>query len=68
MDRNEYISKLEEKIMYALGPKHKEFSENTKDNFRKIIRDNIDNDTYTIKEEFKKFYKNMNNYWKELGV
>ena len=45
---DEYIDKLEEKLMYALGPKNHEFATETKRNFKKIIRKNIDEDTYTI--------------------
>ena len=60
---DEYIDKLEEKLMYALGPKNHEFATETKRNFKKIIRKNIDEDTYTIKRELKKYWDNMTTYW-----
>ena len=60
---DEYIDKLEEKLMYALGPKNHEFATETKKNFKKIIRKNINEDTYTIKRELKKYWDNMTTYW-----
>ena len=59
----EYIDKLEEKLMYTLGPANHEFALETKRNFKKIIKKNIDEDTYTIKRELKKYWNNMNTYW-----
>ena len=58
----EYIKYLEEKLMYALGPKHKEFAEKTKDGFREILKKEFDlkADTYTIQQDFYNYYKNMN--------
>lgn len=60
MTDKEYIEKLENKLMYALSPTTHELSENTKRAFKNIITENIDEDTYTIKQELKK-------YWKGLG-
>ena len=60
---DEYIDKLEEKLIYALAPQNHEFALETKRNFKKIIRKNIDEDTYTIKRELKKYWNNMNTYW-----
>ena len=60
---DEYIDKLEEKLMYALSPTNHELALETKRNFKKIIRKNIDEDTYTIKRELKKYWDNMNTYW-----
>ena len=59
IDMNKYISYLEEKLMYALGPKHKEFSENTRFNFKQILKNNFknDGDTYIIHRDFLKYYK-----------
>lgn len=59
----EYIDKLEEKLMYALSPTNHELALETKRNFKKIIMKNIDEDTYTIKKELKKYWDNMNTYW-----
>lgn len=59
----DYIKKLEEKVMYALGPTNHEFALETKRNFKKIIKKNIDEDTYTIKRELKKYWNNMDTYW-----
>ena len=60
----EYIDKLEEKLMHALSPTKHELALNTKTNFKKIIRDNINEDTYTIKQKLKKYW-NENTYYKE---
>ena len=60
---DEYINKLEEKLMYVLGPKNHEFAAETKINFKKIIIKNINEDTYTIKRELKKYWDNMTTYW-----
>ena len=56
-----YTNYLEEKLMYALGPKHKEFSDMTKCEFAKILRKAFDEkaDTYTIKQKFKDYYNNI---------
>lgn len=57
----EYTKYLEEKIMYALGPKNKEFAEETKNGFRKILKKGFElkADTYTIQQNFYDYYKNM---------
>ncbi len=55
----EYVEKLEQKLMYALSPTNHELSFNTKNHFRDIIRQNIDEDTYTIKAEMKKYWKGL---------
>ena len=49
--------------MYALSPTNHELALETKRNFKKIIMKNIDEDTYTIKKELKKYWDNMNTYW-----
>lgn len=56
---DDYIEKLENKLMYALSPTTHELSEQTKLLFKNVIRENLDEDTYTIRQELKK-------YWKEL--
>ena len=56
---------LEQKLMYALTPTTHELALETQRNFKKIIAQNIDEDTYTIKRELKKYWDNMNTYWKE---
>ena len=60
---DEYLDKLEEKLMYALCPTNHELALETKRNFIKIIRKNINEDTYTIKRELKKYWNNMDTYW-----
>lgn len=55
----EYVDKLERKLMYALSPTDHELSLNTKNHFRDIIRQNIEEDTYTIKQEMKKYWKGL---------
>lgn len=54
-----YTNYLEEKLMYALGPKNKEFSDDTKYHFSNILRKSYyDNrDTYQIKESLLKYYE-----------
>lgn len=53
-----YTNYLEEKLMYTLGPKNKEFSEITKYHFTNILRKSYyDNrDTYQIKESLLEYY------------
>lgn len=60
-DLAKYTNYLEEKIMYALGPKYKEFSDMTKCEFAKILRKAFHEkaDTFEIKQKFKNFYENM---------
>ena len=60
----EYIDKLEKKLMYALSPTKHELALNTKINFKRIIRNNINEDTYTIKRELKKYWIE-NTYYEE---
>lgn len=59
-----YLDKLEEKLMYSLSPTKHELALNTKINFKKIIRDNINEDTHTIKQKLKKYW-NENTYYRE---
>ena len=58
-DLAKYTTYLEEKLMYALGPKNKEFSNNTKYHFSNILKKSYyDNrDTYQIKESLLKYYE-----------
>lgn len=66
LEQNErVIDKLEEKIMYALSPTNSELAIVTKQNFKKIIRENIDQDTYTIKRELKKYWKDEVDYFRK---
>ena len=58
----EYVNVLEEKLMYALTPTKHELALETKRNFKEIIRNNIDEDTYTIKQELKKYWEGINKY------
>lgn len=55
----EYVDKLERKLMYALSPTNHELSLDTINHFRDIIRKNIEEDTYTIKQEMKKYWKGL---------
>lgn len=50
--------KLENKLMYALSPTNHELSNKTQENFKKIIRKNLNEDTHTIKRELKKYWNN----------
>lgn len=59
MTDEEYIEKLENKLMYALSPTTHELSENTKKLFKNIIFENLDEDTYTIRQELKKYWKGL---------
>lgn len=59
MTDQEYIEKLENKLMYALSPTTHELSENTKKLFKNIIFENLDEDTYTIRQELKKCWKGL---------
>lgn len=58
-DLAKYTTYLEEKLMYALGPQNKEFSNNTKYHFANILRKSYyDNrDTYQIKQSLLKYYE-----------
>lgn len=51
--KEEWINKLETKLMYALTPTKHELAKRTQEEFKEIIRDNIDEDTYTIKRKLK---------------
>lgn len=53
----------EQKLMFALSPTNHELALETQRNFKKIIMQNIDKDTYTIRKELKKYWDNMNTYW-----
>ena len=53
----------ENKLMFALSPTTHELASETQRNFKKIIAQNIDEDTYTIKKELKKYWNHMDTYW-----
>lgn len=53
MNKESYIEELENKLMYALSPTTHELSETTKRVFKEIIRNNINEDTYTIRKLLK---------------
>ena len=53
----EYINKLENKLMYALSPTTHELAITTQEHFKAIIRDNLENDTYTIRGALKEYWK-----------
>lgn len=55
--KDEYIDKLENKLMYALSPTTHELAITTQEQFKTIIRDNLEEDTYTIKRALKEFWK-----------
>lgn len=55
----------EQKLMFALSPTTHELALETQRNFKKIIVQNIDEDTYTIRRELKKYWDNKDTYWKE---
>ena len=55
--QNEYINKLENKLMYALSPTTHELALNTQEHFKTIIRDNLEEDTYTIKRALKEYWE-----------
>lgn len=55
----------EQKLMYSLSPTTHELSLETQRNFKKIIAENINEDTYTIRRELKKYWENKDTYWKE---
>lgn len=62
-DLAQYTNYLEEKIMYSLGPKNKEFADKTKYEFRKILRKDFHKnaDTYEIHRDLSNYY---NNTWR----
>lgn len=49
--------KLENKLMYALSPTTHELATITQEHFKAIIRDNLEEDTYTIKRVLKEYWK-----------
>lgn len=49
--------KLEEKLMYALSPTSHELAITTQEHFKTIIKDNLEEDTYTIKRALKKYWE-----------
>lgn len=55
----------EQKLMFALSPTTHELALETQRNFKRIIVQNIDEDTYTIRRELKKYWDNKDTYWKE---
>lgn len=55
--------KLEEKLMYALSPTSHELATTTQESFKKIIRENIQEDTYTIREKLKDYWEGDANKW-----
>lgn len=57
--QEKYINKLENKLMYALSPTSHELALTTQEHFKTIIRDNLDEDTYTIKRALKEYWKNI---------
>ena len=56
-EKDKYISKLENKLMYALSPTTHELALTTQENFKTIIRDNLEEDTYTIKRALKEYWE-----------
>lgn len=57
--KDEWINKLETKLMYALTPTKHELAKRTQEEFKVIIRENIDEDTYTIKRKLKENWNNL---------
>lgn len=55
----------EQKLMFALSPTTHELALETQRNFKRIIAQNIGEDTYTIRRELKKYWDNKDTYWKE---
>lgn len=62
--QNKMIDKLETKLMYALTPTNHELALDTQSNFKRIIRENIEDDTYTIRKKLKEYWENPD-YWKK---
>lgn len=65
-NQNLYINELENKLMYALSPTSHELALNTQEHFKEIIRDNLEEDTYTIKRALKEYWENKQNEKMEL--
>lgn len=57
--KEEWINKLETKLMYALTPTKHELAKRTQEEFKEIIRENIEEDTYTIKRKLKENWNNL---------
>ena len=57
--KDEWINKLETKLMYALTPTKHELAKRTQEEFKRVIRENIDEDTYTIKRKLKEEWNNL---------
>lgn len=57
--KEEWINKLESKLMYALTPTKHELAKRTQEEFKEIIRENIEEDTYTIKRKLKENWNNL---------
>ena len=55
--QNEYINILENKLMYALSPTTHELALDTQEHFKAIIRNNLEEDTYTIKRLLKEYWE-----------
>lgn len=62
-NQNVYINELENKLMYALSPTSHELATTTQENFKKIIRENIKEDTYTIRERLKDYWEGDASKW-----
>ena len=54
--KEEWINKLETKLMYALTPTKHELADKTKEAFKNIIKKNINEDTYTIRNEIVRYW------------
>lgn len=57
--KDEWINKLETKLMYALTPTKHELAKRTQEEFKRVIRENIDEDTDTIKRKLKEEWNNL---------
>ena len=57
--KDKWINKLETKLMYALTPTKHELAKRTQEEFKRVIRENIDEDTYTIKRKLKEEWNNL---------
>lgn len=57
--KDKWINRLETKLMYALTPTKHELAKRTQEEFKEIIRENIDEDTYTIKRKLKENWNNL---------
>lgn len=51
------IEELENKLMYALSPTTHELALTTQEQFKTIIRENLEKDTYTIKRALKEYWE-----------